>query len=125
MIQIPIKTRRRILRKARLFLAYGQCDYLCQAIHWSYVKMFDTMSYGEIINHFPEVIKRKPTVLHFAGMWFFGKNAKQDRINLLSDAINEINQKVKEESRSAGHGMDEGDRQRPNREKALYNANVR
>lgn len=120
MTEIPIKTRQRILRKARLFLAYGQADFICEALSYSYPKIFKPLKFKAILKYFPEILSREPE--HTLDVWFFGSNARQERINLLSDAITELNQKIKEESRSAGSGLDEHKRSSARREKAVYHA---
>lgn len=122
MTEIPIKTRQRILRKARMFLAQGQADYMCQAIYWSYPRFFENYEPSEAIKLFPEVYKRKPKELGFAAMWFHGAHARQERINLLSDAIKELNQKIKAEAANSS-GVAQGNRRFAGRKGSLYNAN--
>lgn len=118
MTEIPIKTRQRILRKARLFLAYGQADFICEALSYSYPKIFKPLKFKAILKYFPEILSREPE--HETDVWFTDSNAKQERINLLSDDINELNQKIKEESCPAGSGMDQSKRSSARREKISY-----
>lgn len=117
MTEIPINTRQRILRKARLFLAYGQADFINVAITWSYPSVFKGMCFSKIMNMLPEM---KTQYLRYESKIY---GDRQDKINLLSDAINELNSKIKEEANISRTGLDENRRSTTGRKKAVYNAN--
>jgi len=116
MTEIPIKTRQRILRKARLFLAYGQADFINVAITWSYPSVFKDMCFSKIMNMMPEM---KTQYLLYESKIY---GDRQDKINLLSDAITDINQKIKEESCPSWAGLDESKRSSARREKISYSS---
>jgi len=101
---IPIQTRQKILRKSRLLIASGECMFICEAIVRSYPGYFQKnfIGYTQIPALFPEVLKRKPK--NALESWFDNEE-RHLRINLLTDAINELNGKIKEQAGMPTNGL--------------------
>lgn len=117
MINLPLKTRQRILRNARMRIASGECDFIIGGLIMSYRSVFKHLTHANIIKEFPELRKRG---LDKTESCLSENYKRQERVNLLSDAITELNQKVKEEEYArTGIRMDQG--KRPyTRRKATY-----